>query len=324
MLETSGRLLRLLALLQSRPAWLAAELADRLDVTDRTVRRDVDRLRRLGYPVHALPGVGGGYRFGAGAELPPLLLDDDEAIAISVGLQQATVAGLAGLDEAAIRALIKLKQVLPSRLRRRVETLSKGIGALPGGGRTADPGLLLELARAVEEHDQLRLTYRRHDGTELRRTVEPYRVLHVGRHWYLYAWDLDRADWRNFRLDRLALRTPNGPKFTPRPVPDDLERDLVRGITTSAYRYRCRLLVEASTERVREVFGPTVAAVTPLPDGRCEVETGSASLTEVAVYVGLLEAEFTILEPAELTGVVAGVAGRLGRAAARSRSTDSD
>ncbi|GAB3743626.1 helix-turn-helix transcriptional regulator [Microlunatus parietis] len=318
MLETSGRLLRLLALLQSRRTWLAAELADRLEVTDRTVRRDVDRLRRLGYPVSALPGVRGGYQLGAGAELPPLLLEDDEAIAVSVGLQQATVAGLAGLDEAAIRALIKLKQVLPSRLRRRVDTISKGIGALPGGGRSADPELLLDLARAVEEHDQLRLTYRRHDGTEIRRTVEPYRVLHAGRHWYLYAWDLDRSDWRTFRLDRLGLRTPNGPKFVPRPLPDDLEHDLVRGITTSGYRYQCRLLVEASAERVREVFGPTVAAVTSLPDGRCEVTTGSASLTEIAVYVGLLEAEFTVLEPAELTDAVAAVAGRLARAASRS------
>ena len=318
MWETSGRLLRLLALLQSRRSWLAAELAERLEVTDRTVRRDVDRLRRLGYPVNALPGVGGGYQLGAGAELPPLLLEDDEAIAVSVGLQQATVAGLAGLDEAAIRALIKLKQVLPSRLRHRVDTISKGIGTISGGGRAADPDLLLALARAVEEHDQLRLTYRRHDGTEIRRTVEPYRVLHAGRNWYLYAWDLDQSDWRNFRLDRLRLRTPNGPKFAPRPLPDDLEQDLVRGITTSAYRYECRLLVEASADRVRDVFGPTVAAVTPLPDGRCEVQTGSASLTEVAVYVGLLEAEFTVLEPAELTEVVAAVAGRLARAAERS------
>lgn len=217
MLETSARLLRLLSLLQSHREWSGSELAGRLGVTARTVRRDVDRLRELGYPVNASPGTGGGYQLGAGAELPPLLLDDEEAVAVAVGLRSAAGQGIDGIGESSVRALAKLEQVLPSRLRRRVGALNAFTVPLLRGPQLSavDPGVLTELANACRDAERLRFEYRDHGGAATRRTVEPHRLVCTERRWYLVGWDVDRADWRTFRVDRVTPRPPHGPRFTP-------------------------------------------------------------------------------------------------------------
>lgn len=283
-------------MLQTHRDWAGAELAERLGVTLRTVRRDVERLRLLGYPVDARPGVTGGYRLAPGAVLPPLLLDDEEAVAVSVALRSATLSGVGGIQETAVRALAKLEQVLPSRLRHRVSTLQSAIVPLAGGGAVTDVDVLLAVASAVRDHQRLRVDYRRHDGTDSRRLLEPHRIVHAGPRWYLVAWDVDRADWRTFRLDRLTPKTPTGPRFTPREAPDpDVARYTSRGVSTDAYRYRCRLTVHAPAEQVADRFGPTIAVVTAVDEDRCEIVTGSDSLDEVALWVGLAGFEMTPL-----------------------------
>jgi predicted DNA-binding transcriptional regulator YafY len=316
-LETSGRLLRLLSLLQTHRDWTGEELAAELGVTTRTVRRDVDRLRLLGYPVDARPGAGGGYRLGVGAALPPLLLDDDEAVAVAVALGSAAQAGVTGIEETAARALAKLDQVLPSRLRHRVRTLRSAIVPLTGSGAGADPDVLLAVATAVRDSERLRVDYRRHDGTEVRRVLEPHRIVHAGRRWYLVAWDVDRAAWRTFRLDRLTPRIPTGPRFLPREAPEpDLGRYTSRGISVGAYRWRCRLTVHAPAAVVADHFGPTAAVVTPVDEGSCELVAGTDSLDEAALWIGLFGAELTVHEPPELREHLAALGGRLSRAAA--------
>ncbi|WP_380169659.1 helix-turn-helix transcriptional regulator [Jannaschia sp. R86511] len=314
-METSARLLRLLSLLQTHRDWSGAVLAERLEVTGRTLRRDVDRLRSLGYPVEARPGTGGGYRLGVGAALPPLLLDDDEAVAVAVGLRGAAMSGLGGVDETAVRALAKLEQVLPSRLRHRVADVHAAVVPMPGRGPTADVEVLLAVTSAVRDRTSLRADYRGHDGRESRRLLEPHRVVMSGRRWYLVAWDVDRAGWRTFRLDRLSPRVPAGPRFEPRPAPaDDLAAYVSDGISTRAYRHRCRVTVAASATVVAGHFDPTIATVTPLDAGSCEVVTGSDDLTEVACWLGMLRAEITVHEPDALRAAMVEVSGRLARA----------
>jgi len=217
-MDTSERLLTLLSLLQARPDWTGPELAERLGVTGRTVRNDVERLRRLGYPVHASPGVGGGYRLGAGAALPPLLLDDEEAVAVAVGLRTAAGGAVAGIEETSLRALVKLEQVLPAHLRRRVGALGSATISLPVGGPTVDPQHLTVIAAACRDSECLRFGYRRRDGTKGRREVEPDSLVNHGRRWYLAAWDRRRDDWRTFRVDRMAKPASTGVRFTPAPV----------------------------------------------------------------------------------------------------------
>ncbi len=320
MLETSARLLRLLSLLQTHRDWSGAELADRLGVTQRTVRRDVDRVRHLGYPVDAQPGSGGGYRLGPGAVLPPLLFEDDEAVAVAVGLRSATLAGVAGIEETAVRALAKLEQVLPSRLRHRVQTLQAAIVPIPGSGPNVDVDVLLAVASAIRDHQQLRADYIARDDTQSRRVLQPHRVVHSGRHWYLVAWDVQRVDWRTFRLDRLSPRTPSGPRFTPRQPPEpDIARYTAQGITTGAYRYHCRLTVMAPAQVVRADIAPTIGVVTPLDQDTCELVTGSNSLDEVALYVGLIGHEFVVNDPPELREHLAKLGSRLSRAALQPR-----
>lgn len=317
MLETSARLLRLLSFLQARRDWSGADLADRLRVTERTVRRDVDRLRRLGYPVDAQPGTGGGYRLGVGAALPPLLLDDEEAVAVAIGLRSATLSGVTGIEETAVRALAKVEQVLPARLRRRVATLQSAIAPMPGGGPSVDVDTLLAVAAAIRDSQQVRADYRRHDGTASRRVLEPHRIVHAGRRWYLVAWDLERADWRTFRLDRLRPRSPTGPRFEPREAPDpDIAGYASRGITTHTYRYRARVTVLAPAAVVAERIPPTVGVLTALDRDSCELVAGSDSLDEIAVYLGLLGHEIVVHEPVELHEHVAALGARLVRAAA--------
>ncbi|MFG1646841.1 helix-turn-helix transcriptional regulator [Amycolatopsis sp. NPDC049252] len=298
MRETPGRLLRLLSLLQMHRDWSGTELAERLGVTTRTVRRDVDRLRELGYPVHAAMGPVGGYRLGAGAELPPLLLDDDEAVAVAVGLHGATSGGVAGLEEASLRALNKVEQVLPSRLRHRVAAFGAASLALPVRGPVVEASVLTSVSAAIRAAETLRFDYVSHDGTESRRDVEPHRLVSWGRRWYLVGWDTGRADWRTFRADRLNLRTPNGPRFTHRDPPDgDLTAYLNRTMGRELWPYRARLLVSAPAEEIR---GRVDGDVTPVDDRRCLLELASDSFDLIAFVVSTLDVPFRVESPLEL------------------------
>ncbi|PRX48658.1 putative DNA-binding transcriptional regulator YafY [Prauserella shujinwangii] len=299
MLETSARLLRLLSLLQTPRTWTGADLADRLGVDVRTVRRDIDKLRALGYPVDANPGVPG-YRLGAGATLPPLLLDDDEAIAVAVGLRTAAGGTVAGIEEASLRALTKLEQVLPARLRHRVTMLHAHTVTVADAGPAVDPETLTAVAAACRDRHQLRFDYRTHDGTTALRRAEPHRLVHAGRRWYLVGWDVDRADWRTYRVDRLRPRIPTGPRFTVRDAPEDLAGFLVHGVSTAPYRYQARVTVEAPAAAVAERVPATAGTVEATGPRSCVLRAGSNSLDEIALYVGLLGAPFRVHEPVEL------------------------
>src|SRR5215208_424613 len=216
---TSSRLLTLLSLLQARRDWPGTELADRLEVSGRTIRRDIERLRDLGYPVESMTGPAGGYQLRAGTAMPPLLLDDDEAIAIAVGLRTAAGASVSGIEETAVRALVKLEQVLPAHLRRRVSALGSATQTLPVTGPRIEPQHLTVIAGACRESECLRFAYRSRDGTDTRREVEPHSLVNQGRRWYLLAWDRRREDWRTFRVDRLARPASTGVRFAPRRPP---------------------------------------------------------------------------------------------------------
>src|SRR5213079_473058 len=217
--ETSSRLLELLSMLQARRDWPGNELDDRLEVSGRTIRRDIERLRALGYPVESLTGPAGGYRLRAGTAMPPLLLDDDESIAIAVGLRTAARASVTGIEETSVRALVKLEQVLPAHLRRRVSALGSATIAPPSAGPTVDPQHLTVIAAACRDSECLRFAYRSRDGTHTRREVEPHSLVNLGRRWYLVAWDRRRADWRSFRVDRLAKPASTGTRFVARRLP---------------------------------------------------------------------------------------------------------
>jgi predicted DNA-binding transcriptional regulator YafY len=308
-------MLRLLSLLQSRRDWAGPDLADRLDVSARTLRTDIARLRGLGYPVEAQPGVAGGYRLGSGGALPPLLLDDEEAVAVAVSLATAAGASVTGIEDASVRALAKLRQVLPTRLRGRVAALGAAALDVAPRGPTVDAELLSELALASRDHVTLRFDYRAHDGTESRRSAEPYRLVHRRGRWYLFAWDTDRADWRVFRADRLSLRAPAGRRFTPRPLPDEDEiaARVGRGADRATWRYRSRVVVEAPAEEVRRRL-PVSVDVEPLDGGRCVFTAGSDDPESLAMYLALLGADFTIADAPELRRALLALADRLRRA----------
>ncbi|MFF3442686.1 helix-turn-helix transcriptional regulator [Streptosporangium sp. NPDC002721] len=318
MLETSARLLRLLALLQAHRDWSGTELAGRLEVSPRTVRRDIDKLRLLGYPINATGGVGGGYQLAAGASLPPLLLDDEEAVAVAVGLRTATAGAVTGIAETSVRALAKLDQVLPPRLRYRVGTLSAAMVTVPAAGPTVDPSTLTEIASAVRDHRRLRFDYVSHDGSESVRDVEPYRLVNGGRRWYLFAWDTERSDWRRFRVDRLSPRVPTGPRFAPRPLPsDDLAGYFARGMTTDRHRYRAVLTMHGSAGAVTDEVPSTLGVVEPVDDDTCVLRIGSDSLDHLAVWVAAFGFEFEVHEPPELVEHLRTLSARLHRAAWR-------
>ncbi|NKY25621.1 helix-turn-helix transcriptional regulator [Nocardia gamkensis] len=314
MLETSARLLRLLSLLQSPRDWTGAELAERLDVDVRTVRRDIDKLRNLGYPVDATPGVAG-YRLGAGAKLPPLLLDDDEAVAVALGLRTAAGGTIAGIEDSSLRALAKLEQVLPARLRYRVRMLQAATVTVPAGGPTVDPDALTAVAAAIRDNHRLRFDYRTHDGATSVRATEPHRLVHTGRRWYLVGWDVDRADWRTYRVDRLLPRIPTGPRFTPREAPDtDLTGYLSRGVTTAPYRYAARITLRVTADVAAERIAPTVGVIEAVDAESCVLRTGSDSLDELAIYVAGFGFPFRVHEPPELVAHLRELAARLGAA----------
>ena len=320
MLETSTRLLELLALLQSRRDWPAAELAERLQVDARTVRRDVERLRRLGYPVSGRRGVGGGYRLGAGASLPPLLLDEDEAIAVAVGLRSAASAGVAGIEETSVRALAKLELMLPSAARRRVATLGLAMTPFPGAGPTIDPATLVAIAVAARDHDRLRLSYSDRSGTRSRRLVEPHQLVHTGRRWYLVAWDCGRDDWRTLRVDRIAGVPSPERRFEPREPPAaDYAEYVARSIAATRERHQVRVLLRAPLAEVAARVPHFADRLEPLTADRCLLRAGSDWLGGLAVYIANIGVDFEVLDPPELADEVRALAERFARAAAASR-----
>ena len=315
MLETSARLLRLLSLLQARRDWTSTELATRLGVTTRTIRNDVGRLRGLGYPVDARPGVAGGYRLGTGGALPPLLLDDEEAVAVAVGLRSAASGSIAGIEETSVRALAKLQQVLPSRLRRRVSAFQSYALPMPSRGPQVDPGVLTLIAGASRDHELFRFDYRAHSGAVSRRCVEPYRLVNDQRRWYLVAWDTNRDAWRTFRADRIKPRTPAGPRFTPRALPSDQEiaAQVARGAGEATWRYRARVIVHAPAAHVRDRL-PIPVEVESLGQDQCAFEPGSDDPQMLALYLGMLDADFETVDAPELVDALRTLTGRYQRA----------
>ncbi|MBO0609074.1 helix-turn-helix transcriptional regulator [Myceligenerans salitolerans] len=299
MSTTSGRLLSLLGLLQSRAEWSGPELAARLDVTDRTIRNDVARLRDLGYPVDSARGPGGRYRLGVGGKLPPLLLDDDEAVAVAVGLRAATA--VAGIEESSTRALGKLEQVLPDRLRRQVSALRSATSAGPSNTDSnvedpvVDPALLTELAAAIRHHQGLRCRYRGEP-----RELEPYRLVAWQRRWYLVGRDVGSGGWAPFRVDWLELRTPGGRRFAPTDPGFDLTEFVVRDVARTGWAIHARIRVHAPADDVLARVNPAVGTVEPLDAHTCVLVTGGDSLEVVAVWIGMLGLDFTVEDPPEL------------------------
>lgn len=316
--QTTERAFRLLALLQSRPVWSGTELAERLGVTTRSIRRDVDRLRELGYPVRATQGAAGGYQLGAGRALPPLLLDDEEAVAVAVSLRLAAGGTIAGASEAAVRTLTKLDQVMPARLRAEVRALQESIATFEPARATVDGDVLLVLARACRDTVRVRFGYAAHDGTASQRRVEPYRLVVMGLRWYLFAFDVDRDDWRTFRLDRMREVEPTTWRFRPREHPDPVAH-VQRGVTSSPYRFTARVLVHAPAEQVAASVAPRSAVVEPVDDDSCLVIAGADNLSALAFHLAWLGhelgQELEVREPAELRAVLAELGARMSRAA---------
>ncbi len=308
MRDTSTRLLALLSLLQARPYWRGTELATRLDVTTRTVRKDVRRLRELGYPVDAVPGPAGHYRLGSGAKLPPLLLDDEEAVAVVVGLRSAT--GVSGIGESSARALAKLERVLPHRLRRTVAALSAATTRGPDNTDSdapdpeVAPAVLAALAAAVHEGVGLRVSALDDAGAAgPARLVDPYRLVSWQRRWFLVV--RERGAWQVLRVDRLALRTPGGPRFTPVAPPEGDYTDLVlRSVSSAEWAVHARIEVAAPATEVLARINPTVGVVETVDDRSCVLVTGADSLGTVAAYIGMLGLDFRITGPPELVAHV--------------------
>ncbi|HEU4703779.1 MAG TPA: YafY family protein [Conexibacter sp.] len=320
MTETSSRLLQLLALLQARRDWPGPELAGRLGVSARTVRRDVERLRALGYPVDALSGPAGGYRLRAGAAMPPLLLDDEEAVAIAVGLRGAASLPVAGIEETAVRALVKLEQILPSHLRRRVGALRAATATLPAGwwggaGATVDPDALTLLAGACRDREIVRFLYRRRDGEHGRRRVEPHSLVSLGHRWYLVAWDAEREDWRTFRLDRLERPAAMGTRFAARELPGgDPAAFVARNLRNAQHRHVARVTLHAPAEELRARFPNMWGTLEPLTARTCEYRGGDDSLDWLALRIAGLGVDFEVHEPPALAERCRELGARLARA----------
>jgi predicted DNA-binding transcriptional regulator YafY len=314
MAETTERVLHLLGLLQQRPVWTGPELAQRLGVTTRSVRRDVERLRGLGYPVQATQGVGGGYQLGRGRGLPPLLLDDSEAVAVAVSLRMAAGGTVSGASEAALRTLAKLDQVMPPRLRSEVRAIHEATQTLDQGQPGVDGEALLRLARACRDLVRVRFDYEARDGTPSARTVEPVGLVATGRRWYLMAYDVDREDWRTFRLDRLQHVEPTTWRFREREH-EDPAAFVQRGVASAAYRFQARVLVHAPLAEVAERTSVRTVVLTAVDEHTTLLEAGSETLYALAFHLSQLGWEFEVQEPAELREALAALGGRALRAA---------
>jgi predicted DNA-binding transcriptional regulator YafY len=308
MLETSARLLKLLSLLQSRPDWTGTELAERLEVSTRTVRNDIDRLRTLGYPVDAARGRAGHYRLGAGANLPPLLLDDDEAVAVALGLRAASASAIERVASSSAQALAKLEQVLPSRLRRRVNALTRATthvaddAGIPDRDPSVDPDALSAIAAAIRDTEWLRFDETAPAADEqIERLVEPYRLVTWERRWYLVARDPRDGTWGVHRVDRMRLRMPTHRQFTPHPLPDnDVERFVMYRVAYQGWKVHTRITVLAPAAAVSARINAAVGIVEPVDDSSCVLVTGADSVSTLAVYAGLLDLDMRVTEPPEL------------------------
>lgn len=315
-METSVRLLRLLALLQSRPSWPGGTLAERVGVTPRTLRRDVARLRELGYPVEATPGRYGGYRLVAGGAMPPLVLEDEEAVAVALGLR-AAAGTMPGVEDHALLALAKIEQVLPARLRERIREVAEATVRL-GGIATPYPGVqvatLVVLARARQGSERVRFVYRDGSGRESERHIDPYQLVHAGRRWYLVAWDRDREDWRSFRVDRMSQVKPTGMRFSVRPSPD-AGALVAEGVAVRAYRLHALVLLELPLDEARLLVPPTVAILEADGD-RTRLRIGADEPEWIAHFLAGLPCPFVVEEPEEVRRAVDELGARL-RAFAR-------
>jgi len=316
MANTSSRTLRLLSLLQIHRYWPGAELADRLGVSVRTLRRDVDRLRELGYPVEAQRGVDGGYQLAPGAALPPLVVDDEEAVALAIGLRAAAQGAVAGIEESSIRALTKVVQVMPPRLRRRVDALRTAtVPAVWSSGPTVDSDVLTTVAQSCRDEERLRFSYTAHRGERTERHVEPHRLVSLGRRWYLVAYDLTRHDWRSFRLDRLAGPVSTSERFRPRELPGQDPAAFVRtGIGNLPAPHTVEVIMQAPADAVRGRIGQW-ATVEDFGAGRCRVRMTAESLDWPMLALGAVGAEFEVVHPPELVDQVREWGARFTRAA---------
>ncbi|WP_432560564.1 helix-turn-helix transcriptional regulator [Granulicoccus sp. GXG6511] len=315
MAETTRRVLTLLSLLESRPTWSGPDLAERLGVTTRTIRRDVERLRELGYPVHGEQGSEGGYRLGRGRRLPPLVLDDEEAVAVALCLRQGAGGGVAGIEEQALRALTKLDQVLPARLSAEVHAIDDATAALPpAGGPRADVGLLTRLAHATKETVRVRFDYTARDGAVTSRHVEPYRLVTTGRLWYLFCFDLDRDDWRTFRIDRIGDLHVTTFRFQPQPSPDPVEH-VRRAFPRAPWPHVTTVRFGAPLAKVRARIPEQYATCTADGDDATIAVCGSDNIDDLARHLALaafdLGAELTVIDPPEFAARMRTLAGLL-------------
>jgi predicted DNA-binding transcriptional regulator YafY len=320
MANTSSRTLRLLSLLQTHRYWPGGELAGRLEVSTRTLRRDVDRLRELGYPVEATRGVDGGYQLAAGAALPPLVVDDEEAVALAVGMQAATQGAIAGIEESAVRALTKVVQVMPPRLRRRVDALRAVTVPVTWAGTNpapaVDPDVLITVAQACRDDERLEFGYTARDRDPAERLVEPHRLVPLGRRWYLVAYDLQRHDWRSFRLDRLTGPRRTGARFLPRTLPTSDAAEFVRaGIRNVTSTHDVEALVRAPAEAVRAQVGRW-ATIEEVDERSCLLRLQADDLDWPVFALGGVGAEFEVRSPPELVDRIREWGDRFGRATA--------
>ncbi|WP_405134556.1 helix-turn-helix transcriptional regulator [Nocardia sp. NBC_01388] len=317
MSDTPARLLQLLSLLQTPREWPGSELAEKLGVSDRTVRRDIDRLRELGYPVEATLGVTGGYRLTAGAAMPPLVLDDEEAIAIAVGLRAAAGQAVAGIEEASVRALAKLEQVLPAKLRRRVRVIGAATATFSPAGPTADPEVLATLAATITNHERVRFAYRDAKGAESRRNIEPIGLATNQRRWYLVGFDLDRQAWRSFRVDRVESPQPTGARFTPRELPAADAAAYIAGDRTDwgTGTYRVDVIIHAPSYRVAGRVGDQPGEITAIDTETCRMAGERDDAPEwLAAQLISLGFELEVRDSPELTAELRAAGDRITRA----------
>jgi predicted DNA-binding transcriptional regulator YafY len=317
MSDTPARLLTLLSLLQTPREWPGSELAERLQVSPRTIRRDIDRLRELGYPVEATMGAEGGYRLVAGAAMPPLLLDDEEAVAIAVGLRSAAGQAVEGIEEASVRALTKLEQVLPSRLRYRVSALNTAtVPMLSGDTPRVDPVHLTVLAAAIANRERLRFGYQASDGTQSKRLVEPHRLVSTGRRWYLVAYDNDRDDWRIFRVDRVLQPRATGARAPARELPaEDAAAYVTSRLYSFAPTYHAVATLHAPVEEVAARLGNSSGELEPIDERSCRLHSGTDTLEWFAFRLAMVGCEFDVHEPPELAEYLRALGARVTRAA---------